>query len=113
MKHKIVIASLVLILFLALGFGYAFLPYTSKVHFSITFGLQETWSMILGFLIAFLGLIFSILILLTDALKKFKKIGKKYWFFWIIFDITKWILIIGMGYFMIRGGVGITQSFVS
>ena len=64
MKHKLLIGSLVFVLFLALGLGYAFLPYESKTHYNITF------------------------------------------------DIVKWIIIIMMGYFLIRGGVGITQSVV-
>ena len=52
------------------------------------------------------------LTLSTDALKRFRKFGRKYWFIWIIFDIAKWIIIIIMGYFLIRGGVGISQSVI-
>ena len=112
MKHKIIIGSLVFVLFLALGLSYAFLPYTAKTNYNITFGLSETWTMVLGFFISFLGLVSFILILSTDALKRFKKVGKKYWYLFIIWDISKWIIIIAMGYFLIRGGIGVTQSVV-
>lgn len=112
MKHKLIIGSLVLVLFLALGLGYAFLPFEAKTHYNITFSLQETGSMILGFIIAFLGLVSFVLILSTDALKRFRKYGKKYWWTFLVLDITKWIIIIAMGYFLIGGGVGISQSIL-
>ncbi len=109
-KQKIIIAILVLVLFLALGLGYAFLPHESRINLNITFGLSEFWNILIGISIAVLGLISFFLILLTDALKKFRKYGKKYWYLFIIWDIAKWIIIIAIGYFLIRGGIGIGQS---
>ncbi|MBU0958156.1 MAG: hypothetical protein KKF56_05095 [Nanoarchaeota archaeon] len=112
-KIRIWFAILILILFLSFGGIYTFLSFEKLNSIGIGFGLSHTWHLIIGISTIVLGVVFSILTLLTDFLKKFRKLGQKYWYFFIFFDVIKWILIIGLGFFFLSKSPEVAKSLLT
>jgi len=111
-KAKLFIAILLLILFLILGGTYTFLSYDFLVKLGIAFGFSSLTLKIIGISLLVLGVILFLLTLLTDFLKKVNKVGKKYWYFLVLFDIFKWIIIVILGFIILYNGTQVTQSLL-
>jgi len=110
MKKRIVISSLVLALFLLIGIGYLVLG--GETRDALNISINGVWDIILGITIMVIGIVVFFLFLFTDAMKKVRKYGRRYWYAFLIFDITKWILIVILGFIVLKGGINISQSTI-
>jgi len=110
MKKRIIISSLVLILFLLIGIGYLVLGEETRDALNIS--INGVWDIVLGVTIIIIGIIVFFLFLYTDALKKLRKFGRRYWYIFLIWDISKWILLIILSLIVLKGASNISQSLI-
>jgi len=110
-KTKKLIAGIsILILLIIIGLIYILLPHELREQLNINLGLSRFWNIFIGITIIIIGIALFLLTLLTSALKKVSKIGRKYWYFFVLWDIFKWIVIVILGLIVITGGVQVGQS---
>ena len=111
MKKRIIISTLVLALFLFIGIGY--LALGSETRDALNISINGVWDVALGVTIIVLGIIVFFLFLFTDLMKKVRKLGRRYWYLFLIWDLSKWLLIVILGLIILKGGLNVTQSVIA
>jgi len=107
---RLIVGISILILFILIGLVYILVPHETRVQLNINLGLGKSWNIAIGIIIIVIGIILFLLTLLTNMLKKINRLGRKYWFLFLFFDIFKWIVIVGLGIFLLSRGINIAQS---
>lgn len=107
---KLIFGLSILILFIIVGLVYALLPMEAKINANLDFGLSYGWHIFISVMIVIIGIVFFILALTTGLMKAVNKYGAKYWYVFLIFDISKWIVIVLGGAFLLAGGVGVANT---
>ena len=109
---RVVIAIFVLVLFLFIGGIYGFAPSEILQKYNIDFGMQRTGQIIIAIIFVIVGVILFLSIILTDALKKFRHFGRKYWYLFIIFDMAKWLIIFTLIAIIVFGGSKVIEGVI-
>lgn len=109
---KLLFGISILILFLAVGISYLLLPLEAKIQAHLDFGLSQGWHTAIAIMILLLGGIAFVLALTTELVSHVNKLGRKYWFIFILFDVIKYIVIVIGAFFILAGSYGTAQFFI-
>lgn len=101
---KILFGSLMFVLLALLGLAFLLLSYETKTHLHMTLGLTQGWHIFIGVGLIFLGGIVFFISLATDLMIYINKIGERYWYVFLLFDVIKWIAILVIALLIATGG---------